>query len=87
MFERVIQNFSFCLEQCFDNDGHNLADILFKTKYIKTSKIVMNKNKILVAQIVFCFIIPLQNCGECFAAFFILFTGIYFTKLHYYAIR
>lgn len=29
IFERVTRNFSSRLEQCFDNDRHNLTDILF----------------------------------------------------------
>ena len=31
MIHRVIDNFHECLQQCVDNDGKHLTDLIFKT--------------------------------------------------------
>ena len=57
MLDRVMRNIRICLQQCIDNNGHHLQDILFKTVWFKTSHVVVSesKNKIFVSRIVFCY--------------------------------
>jgi hypothetical protein len=53
MLERVMRNFTSRLQQCLDNDGHRLADIIFKITRDKTSHVVSlgYENKFFVSRV------------------------------------
>jgi hypothetical protein len=53
MLERVMRNFTSPLQQCLDNDGHHLADIIFKITRDKTSHVVSlgYENKLFVSRV------------------------------------
>jgi hypothetical protein len=53
MLERVMRNFTSRLQQCLDNDGHHLADIIFKITWDKTSNVVSlgYENKFFVSRV------------------------------------
>ena len=55
MLDRVMRNIRIRLQQCIDNNGHHLQDIIFKTMWFKTPHVVVSesKNKIFISRIVF----------------------------------
>ena len=63
MIRRVIDNFRERLQQCVDNNGSHLTDLIFKTKWNKMALYLLFKNKnTLLFIYIFCLLFKLQMC-------------------------